>query len=115
MGTHPIFESDFDCLTDFACTALASSGALPADFRPPCQVQVRGHFHFRGAISATNGSRNKAAVQKTPRLFRETSTNLSAFSDSRRKTPLGKRETCFTPTDADFDKHSPPFCSPLFT
>jgi len=24
MGTHPIFESDFDCLTDFALAKIVS-------------------------------------------------------------------------------------------
>jgi len=25
MGTHPIFESDFDCLTDYVATSIAIS------------------------------------------------------------------------------------------
>merc|ERR1712149_130700 len=30
MGTHPIFESDFDCLTDKSRTFLAVMGRRPA-------------------------------------------------------------------------------------
>merc|ERR1712142_845712 len=102
MGTHPIFESDFDCLTvsDFECPALACSGAFQAESRRPCQVQ--DHSHSRGGIWAMTGSRKKAALQRD-RLCPATSTNLSAFSDSKRKTLLGKEEMCFTCTDADFD------------
>merc|ERR1712010_29345 len=35
MGTHPIFESDFDCLTECSAESPESLPALPSDRSPP--------------------------------------------------------------------------------
>merc|ERR1712241_181944 len=35
MGTHPIFESDFDCLTECSAESPESLLALPSDRSPP--------------------------------------------------------------------------------
>merc|ERR1711970_561429 len=45
MGTHPIFESDFDCLTDFGLLKNETSSPLPRSHRRRrrhllCQVQT---------------------------------------------------------------------------
>merc|ERR1712048_981567 len=50
MGTHPIFESDFDCLTDFGRTNVMSSaaqiGKLIDEFPSDAALEAyRGQFH----------------------------------------------------------------------
>merc|ERR1712004_41464 len=35
MGTHPIFESDFDCLTECSAESPESLHASPSDRSPP--------------------------------------------------------------------------------
>merc|ERR1711997_852709 len=44
MGTHPIFESDFDCLTDFCQFRINSKMPLKVDLLNPClSAQRRCH------------------------------------------------------------------------
>merc|ERR1739848_474139 len=56
MGTHPIFESDFDCLTECYPNSLARLGVLRRDNCPPRQlcpaklVQPKLHRFWKNAL-----------------------------------------------------------------
>merc|ERR1711953_1275507 len=54
MGTHPIFESDFDCLTEMS--AGTSSGVLSVIARPECSDPVDFSFLFLSSLEDTQDS-----------------------------------------------------------
>merc|ERR1712131_29186 len=60
MGTHPIFESDFDCLTDMSMLigCLLLSGLIRAENEPQADPRSRFEFEysFKGPyIAQTDG------------------------------------------------------------
>merc|ERR1711970_1605164 len=46
MGTHPIFESDFDCLTEFHKTYIMASQLMPLELVDKC-IGSRIHIIMR--------------------------------------------------------------------
>merc|ERR1712221_46760 len=63
MGTHPIFESDFDCLTEFC---IAMSAAVPHNPKPflngltgkPVLVKLKWGMEYKGYLVAVDGYMN---------------------------------------------------------
>merc|ERR1711935_461032 len=43
MGTHPIFESDFDCLTESKTIKMSSKEEIVQGFQQLCQMQRQLH------------------------------------------------------------------------
>merc|ERR1711973_849250 len=46
MGTHPIFESDFDCLTDLECCLAAFCVSQPLGSFPPVWLTLISIFRI---------------------------------------------------------------------
>merc|ERR1711997_178441 len=85
MGTHPIFESDFDCLTDKSRTFLAVMGRRPARCYRYCKNKPYPKSRFcRGVpdpkIRIYDLGRKKANVQDFPFCLHMVSDELEQLS-----------------------------------
>merc|ERR1711990_1102659 len=69
MGTHPIFESDFDCLTD-RMSGGASSAVVSVIARPECFDPVDFSFLFLSSLEDTQDSNPRDS--KNLKLNKET-------------------------------------------
>merc|ERR1711970_687661 len=60
MGTHPIFESDFDCLTESMGVEIESKDVIETDF-PICTVEYdqKNKFIYTGAYELLDGETSK--------------------------------------------------------
>merc|ERR1712141_298893 len=73
MGTHPIFESDFDCLTDKCKCGLSDSICLtkfdfnPTNIPPPIKLKlVRNKEGNTYSINKLNNTNNNQIQQQIP-------------------------------------------------
>merc|ERR1712131_84398 len=68
MGTHPIFESDFDCLTDLEWTKKTNRKQNPSEFLrqiigKPVVVKLNSGVDYRGILACLDGYMNIALEQ----------------------------------------------------
>merc|ERR1711976_477606 len=62
MGTHPIFESDFDCLTDFVSLTLISSTQKTSSIQKESQKKMSGENDLSTAILQEKNKPNRLVV-----------------------------------------------------
>merc|ERR1712158_253590 len=63
MGTHPIFESDFDCLTDFGTLKSSAMGRLYAKGIFTGYTRGLRNQHEKSALVKLEGVNNKEDTQ----------------------------------------------------
>merc|ERR1712130_618830 len=88
MGTHPIFESDFDCLTESKSVAMQISSRLRRErrslwkSRPPTLLKMsRPRSRTKKAFrQISNGWSSLASSWKMAELFRTTTSRRSLLS-----------------------------------
>jgi len=68
MGTHPIFESDFDCLTDMAALGRLAKTILPAGL-------AGGAAYMLASTAVSNNA--KAQAEQARREFEAGRTKVS--------------------------------------
>merc|ERR1712130_101565 len=91
MGTHPIFESDFDCLTD-----LWTEYRLPLRNLPPGQHCPAWRLRFLSRLLSRNGTRRIYTNFIPPRIVREpnpTSNNAPTELDAVNPFPTNNIKT----------------------
>merc|ERR1711917_207360 len=110
MGTHPIFESDFDCLTDRNrtrcvpnCVTFPASRSTPVTVcarsvmtvsqfvssrqsAPPCTMTRRTHVSFDGLFSTVaNTRRASAKKQQKPESRQKQRDNAIKAAQEKKK------------------------------
>merc|ERR1711980_14690 len=110
MGTHPIFESDFDCLTDRNrtrcvpnCVTFPASRSIPVTVcarsvmtvsqfvfsrqsAPPCTMTRRTHVSFDGLFSTVaNTRRAPAKKQQKPEIRQKQRDNAIKAAKEKKK------------------------------
>merc|ERR1711944_168541 len=116
MGTHPIFESDFDCLTDKSRTLLAVMGRRPARCYRYCKNKPYPKSRFcRGVpdskIRIFDLGRKKARVDDFPLCIHMVSDELEQLS-SEALEPL---ESVLTSTSSSIVEKMPSTCVCVLT
>merc|ERR1712004_298451 len=71
MGTHPIFESDFDCITDkrlthLFCSGIKSSGETEKMSYEPKKEEIQQEEDPNHRIRITISSKNCKAIEPSP-------------------------------------------------